>query len=95
MTATCELLTGESVARIWSAALGREVAYGGDDVAAFEAQMATSGPSWLAYDMRLMMAGIRKFGMHGADGAADRLQAMLGRPLRKYADFVNETMAAS
>jgi len=90
-----ELLTGESVARIWSAALGREVAYGGDDVAAFEAQMATSGPSWFAYDMRLMMAGIRKFGMHSAHGAADRLQAMLGRPLRKYADFVNETMAAS
>jgi uncharacterized protein YbjT (DUF2867 family) len=90
-----ELLTGESVARIWSAALGREVTYGGDDVAAFEAQMATWGPSWLAYDMRLMMAGIQKFGMHGADGAADRLQAILGRPLRNYADFVKEAIAAS
>ena len=90
-----ELLTGESVAKIWSAALGREVTYGGDDVAAFEQQMASLGPSWLAYDMRLMMAGIQKFGMHGADGAADRLQAMLGRPLRKYTDFVKETIAAS
>jgi len=89
-----ELLTGESVARIWSAALGRDVTYGGDDVAAFEAQMATSGPSWLAYDMRLMMAGIQKFGMHGANGAADRVQAILGRPLRKYADFVKEALAA-
>jgi uncharacterized protein YbjT (DUF2867 family) len=90
-----ELLTGESVARIWSAALGREVTYGGDDVAAFEGQMASFGPSWLAYDMRLMMAGIQKFGMHGADGAAHRLQAMLGRPLRKYTDFVKEAIAAS
>ena len=90
-----ELLTGESAARIWSAALGREVIYGGDDVAAFEAQMATSAPSWLAYDMRLMMAGIQKFGMHGADGAADRLEAILGRPLRTYTDFVNEANAAS
>jgi uncharacterized protein YbjT (DUF2867 family) len=90
-----EPLTGESVARIWSAALGREVTYGGDDVAAFEAQMATFGPSWLAYDMRLMMAGIQKLGMHGADGAADRLQAILGRPLRKYTDFVKEALAAS
>ena len=44
--------------------------------------------------MRLMMAGIQKFGMHGADGAADRLQAILGRPLRKYADFVKEAVAA-
>ncbi|MFS2101038.1 hypothetical protein ACCC97_18930 [Variovorax sp. Varisp85] len=52
-------------------------------------------PSWLAYDMRLMMAGIQKFGMHGADGAADRLQAMLGRPLRKYTDFVKQAIAAS
>ena len=90
-----ELLTGESVAKIWSAALGREVTYGGDDVAAFEGQMASLAPSWLAYDMRLMMAGIQKFGMHGADGAADRLQAMLGRPLRKYTDFVKEAIAAS
>ena len=89
-----ELLTGASVAKIWSAALGREVTYGGDDVAAFEGQMASMAPSWLAYDMRLMMAGIQKFGMHGADGAADRLQAMLGRPLRKYTDFVKEVTAA-
>jgi len=90
-----ELWTGASVAEVWSAALGREVAYGGDDVAAFEGQMASFGPSWLAYDMRLMMAGIQKFGMHGADGAADRLQAIIGHPLRRYADFVKEAVAAS
>ena len=88
-----ERLTGASVAKIWSAALGREVTYGGDDVATFEGQMATSAPSWLAYDMRLMMAGIQTFGMHGADGAADRVQAILGRPLRKYTDFVKEAIA--
>jgi uncharacterized protein YbjT (DUF2867 family) len=88
-----ELLTGPSVAKIWSAALGREVVYGGDDVAAFEAQIASMAPSWLAYDMRLMMAGIQKFGMHGADGAAARVQAILGRPLRTYTDFVKEIAA--
>ncbi|MFM9927593.1 NmrA/HSCARG family protein [Variovorax sp. H27-G14] len=90
-----ELLTGESIAAIWSAALGREVTYGGDDVAAFEAQMATSAPSWLAYDMRLMMAGIQKHGMHGAKGAVEHLQAMLGRPLRTYGGFVKEALADS
>ena len=83
------------VARIWGAALGRDVTYGGDDVAAFEGQMASSAPPWLAYDMRLMMAGIQNVGMRGADDAADRLQAILGRPLRKYADFVKEAIAAS
>ena len=63
-------------------------------MAAFEAQMASFSPAWLAYDMRLMMAGIQKFGMHGSDGAVDRLQAILGRPLRTYAAFVAESVAA-
>ena len=89
-----DALTGASAARIWSSALGREVTYGGDDVAAFEAQMASWGPAWLAYDMRLMMGGIQKFGMHGAQDAVDRLQAILGRPLRTYADFVAEATSA-
>jgi uncharacterized protein YbjT (DUF2867 family) len=90
-----QALTGTSAAKAWSAALGREIAYGGDDVAAFEGQMASFGPAWLAYDMRLMMAGIQKFGMHGSDGAVDRLQAILGRPLRTYAAFVAESVAAA
>ncbi|MBB3845611.1 uncharacterized protein YbjT (DUF2867 family) [Xanthomonas arboricola] len=86
-------VTGPSAAKVWSAALGREIAYAGDDVAAFEAQVATYGPSWLAYDMRLMMAGIQTHGMRAADGAVEKLQAMLGRPLRTYADFVREVTA--
>jgi uncharacterized protein YbjT (DUF2867 family) len=90
-----DALTGASVAKIWGAALGREVAYGGDDLAAFEGQMATFGPGWLAYDMRLMMGGIQKFGMHGAEGSINRLQTMLGRPLRTYADFVSEATASA
>ncbi|WP_027799765.1 SDR family oxidoreductase [Paraburkholderia dilworthii] len=90
-----DALTGASAATIWSSALGREVTYGGDDVAAFEGQMASLGPAWLAYDMRLMMAGIQKFGMRGTEETGDRLQAILGRPLRKYADFVREATTAS
>ncbi|NIK44122.1 NmrA family NAD(P)-binding protein [Xanthomonas arboricola] len=86
-------VTGPSAAKVWSAALGREIAYAGDDVAAFEAQMAAYGPSWLAYDMRLMMAGIQTHGMRAADGTVEKLQAMLGRPLRTYADFVREATA--
>ncbi|WP_434603852.1 NmrA family NAD(P)-binding protein [Pseudomonas sp. Z4-7] len=87
-----QALTGASVAKIWSAALGREIAYGGDDLAAFEAQMASFGPAWLAYDMRLMMAGIQQLGMT-SEGAVDRLQAILGRPLRSYEAFVREAVA--
>lgn len=86
-------VTGPSAAKVWSAVLGREIAYAGDDVAAFEAQMAAYGPSWLAYDMRLMMAGIQTHGMRAADGTVEKLQAMLGRPLRTYEDFVREATA--
>jgi uncharacterized protein YbjT (DUF2867 family) len=89
-----DALTGTSAAKIWSSALGREVTYAGDDVAAFEGQMASFGPAWLAYDMRLMMAAIQKFGMHGAEGAVNQVERMLGRPLRTYADFVREATAA-
>ncbi|PHN61840.1 SDR family oxidoreductase [Pseudomonas viridiflava] len=85
-----QVLTGPSVAKIWSSSLGREVVYGGDDVAAFEAQMASYIPAWLAYDLRLMMSGIQKFGMQAADGTVDRLQAIIGRPLRTYESFVRE-----
>ena len=90
-----EAITGASAANTWGSVLAREVTYGGDDVAAFEGQMAAFSPAWLAYDIRLMMAGIQKIGMHGFDGAADRLQAILGRPLRNYAEFVTEAVAAA
>jgi uncharacterized protein YbjT (DUF2867 family) len=90
-----DVLTGASAAEIWSSALGRKVTYAGDDVAAFEAQMASFGPAWLAYDMRLMMSGIQQFGMQSTPGAVDRLQTLLGRPLRTYADYVNKAVAAA
>jgi uncharacterized protein YbjT (DUF2867 family) len=90
-----EALTGASAAKIWSSALGREVTYAGDDVAAFEKQLASFGPAWLAYDMRLMMSGIQKLGMQSAQGAVDRLEAILGRPLRTYVDFVKEAVTAA
>lgn len=88
-------LTGASVAKIWSSALGREITYGGDDVTAFEGQLASYGPNWLAYDMSLMMAGIQTFGMQAAEGTAEQLQALIGHPLRTYEDFVRESVAGS
>ena len=90
-----QALTGVAVARVWSTALGREVSYGGDDVVPFEAQMAAFGPAWMVYDMRLMMTGIQQYGMQGDNGAVDRLQAILGRELRTYNDFVRETVGAA
>jgi len=90
-----DLMTGASAAATWSEALGRPVVYGGDDVAAFEAQMASFGPAWLAYDLRLMMAGIQAIGMRGEAQAVEKLQALVGRRLRTYRHYVQEAAAAA
>jgi hypothetical protein len=42
-----------------------------------------------------MMAGIQKFGMQSAEDAVERLQVILGRPLRTYANFVKEAVTAA
>lgn len=87
-------LTGASAAGIWGRALQREIHYGGDDLKAFEAQLAQAMPSWMAYDMRLMMARIQQQGMKPAAGTTQRLEALLGRPLRRYEDLVKELAGA-
>ncbi len=89
-----EELTGASAAGIWGRALQREIHYGGDDLKAFEAQLAQAMPSWMAYDMRLMMARIQQQGMKPAAGTTQRLEALLGRPLRRYEDLVKELAGA-
>ncbi|QXI17884.1 NmrA/HSCARG family protein [Pseudomonas hamedanensis] len=88
-----QVLTGDAVSTIWSAALNRDIAYGGDDVAAFEGQLAAYAPAWLAYDMRLMMAGIQTFGMRATEGLVAQLETLIGQPLRRYEDFVREVTA--
>ena len=53
-------------------------------------QLAQNAPGWMAYDLRLMMSRIQQIGQLAADGAAQKLEQLLGRPLRTYADFVAE-----
>jgi len=90
-----EVLNGPAAAAVWSEVLGRPIAYAGDDVQAFEAQLAQNAPGWLAYDLRLMMARIQELGQIGADGAVQKLEQLLGRPLRSYRDFVAERVRAA
>jgi len=87
-----DALTGESAARIWSEALQREIRYAGDDLDGFEQQLAAHGADWLAYDMRLMMDGIQRRGMHANDGTVDTLEKILGRPLRTYRRAAHEML---
>ncbi|MGH7248191.1 MAG: NmrA family NAD(P)-binding protein, partial [Pseudomonadota bacterium] len=84
------VLTGAAIAGIWSSVLNRPIRYGGDDVAAFEQRLRAFAPSWMAYDMRLMMSRFQRDGMAANSDDAGRLTALLGRPLRSYRDFAFE-----
>lgn len=88
-----DTLTGTDAAAIWSEVLGRPIAYGGDDTAGFEQNLRGFMPGWMAYDMRLMAERFLSDGMLPEQGDVARLDAMLGRPLRSYRDYVAEIAA--
>jgi uncharacterized protein YbjT (DUF2867 family) len=89
-----EALTGEQVAAIWSEALNRPIAYGGDDTAAFEQNLRQFMPAWMACDMRQMAERFISDGMLPAAGDVERLMQLLGRPLRTYGAFAAEHVSA-
>ena len=57
-----DVIDAQTVASIWADALGRPVRYGGDDLDVLEQRLKSAAPSWLAYDMRLMMARYQQDG---------------------------------
>lgn len=90
-----DTLTGKDVAAIWSEVLGRAIAYGGDDTAAFEKNLRQFMPPWMAFDMRLMGDRFLSDGMVPEDGDVKRLTALLGRPLHTYRDFISGIVTAA
>lgn len=90
-----DTLTGADVAGIWSDALGRPIAYGGDDAAQFEQNLRQFMPGWMAYDMRQMAERFVSDGMVPEPGDVERLTALLGRPLHAYRDLAAAVAAAA
>lgn len=90
-----DTLTGPGVAAIWSEVLGRPVAYGSDDPSAFEQNLATFMPKWMAYEMRLMAERYVSDGMIPEAGDVERLVRILGRPLHSYRGFASEIAPAA
>ncbi len=90
-----ERLTGPSMAWIWSDALGTEVHYGGDDVGPFVAQMRANVPDmsdWVANDFKVMMEVTQDKGCIALPADVRASEAIVGRPLIRYADFVAATL---
>ncbi|MCL4837290.1 MAG: NmrA family NAD(P)-binding protein [Thermoanaerobaculia bacterium] len=88
-----EALTGERCAAIWSAALGRPVAYGGDDLDAWEAGARQYLPAWMAFDFRQMYGHFQTVGLAGSAAAVARQTALLGHLPRPLAAFAAECAA--
>lgn len=85
-----DVLSGPSVASIWSGLLGKEIKYAGDDMDAFEEQMRKYAPSWTAFDIRMMFQGYLERGFIAEAGDIETLTNVLGHPPRRYEDFAKE-----
>jgi uncharacterized protein YbjT (DUF2867 family) len=86
-----EVLSGAKIASIWGAALGRSVGYAGHDMDAFEKQMRARGPSWSAFDIRMMFQGYLERGFVADKNDLATLTKLLGHAPRSYEDFARET----
>lgn len=86
-----DVLAGKSTAGIWSRALGKTIAYGGNDLDAWEKQVLAFLPPWMAFDFRLMYAFFQEKGLQAAPSDIERLTKLLGRSPRKFEDFAVET----
>ncbi|MBA3271607.1 MAG: NmrA family NAD(P)-binding protein [Acidobacteria bacterium] len=89
-----ELVTGESTARTWSHALGKEITYAGDDLDSWEQQSLQYLPDWMVFDFRMMYDYFQKHGLKASPEAITRQTALTGHAPRSFEAFAGETAAA-
>jgi uncharacterized protein YbjT (DUF2867 family) len=89
-----EAVTGPSTTKSWSEALGKPIAYAGDDLDAWEAQQLQYLPAWMVYDFRYMYEHFQKDGLIATPAAIVRQTKLLGHPPRAFDAFAKETAAA-
>lgn len=87
-------LTGPECARIWSSALGKELAYGGDDLDAWEKQARTWLPVSIAYDLRHMFAHFQEKGLVATAEDVAILTRVLGHAPRSLEAYAAECAKA-
>lgn len=89
-----EALTGKGIAETWSRAVGRPIAYGGNDLDAWEKQFLQYMPAWMVYDFRQMYQLFQDESFRATPEDIERQTKLLGHPPRRYEDYVRETAAA-
>lgn len=89
-----DVLTGEGSAAVWARHLGRDVAYGGDDLDAWAEQVKSMMPEWLVEDLCVMFAYFQEQGLTASEEEVAEVTRLLGRPPRSFEDFVGEVAPA-
>jgi len=89
-----EAVTGESTAKSWSAALGKPIAYAGDDLDSWEKVQLNYLPDWMVFDFRCMYEHFQKNGLVASPESITRLTTLLGHAPRGFDAFAKETAAA-
>ena len=85
-----DVLTGESVAKIFSKHLQREVRYGGNDLEYWAKQAQHMMPEWMVRDLRIMYEYFQKHGLIATPEDFAQQYKLLGRQPRRFDDFVAE-----
>src|SRR6185295_7160135 len=70
--------TGAETAAVWSRALGRPVAYAGNDLDTWEIQLLKFRPAWMVFDIKLMYAYFQKNGWKGEEADVERVTRLIG-----------------
>jgi len=84
--------TGKSTAEVWSRALGKPIAYGGNDLDEWERQSLQFLPAWMVFDFRLMYAFFQDKGLKATQADIERQTKLLGHAPRNFEDFAAETV---
>ena len=87
-------LTGSATAEIWSRALGKKIAYGGNDLDAWEQQALKMMPAWMVFDMKMMYRFFQEKGLLATDADVAAQTKLLGHGPRGFEAFTNETAKA-
>lgn len=83
-------LTGPSIAQTYAVLSGRPVAYCGDNLTHFGdllRQIMPEASSWMIDDTTAMFGEFQRQGGHATAPEIDALEAILGRPVRRHADY--------
>ena len=83
--------TGKSTSEVWSRALGKTIAYGGNDLDAWETQSLQFLPPWMVFDFRLMYSFFQDKGLKATQSDIERQTQLLGHSPRNFNDFAVET----